>query len=259
MPLVKEFESSVTVSSSSGSPIERDGKGGNVLNNGLSRLSNSVTRNLSGDFKLSRPSITTTLVPRPRKNNDLSGFTIDKLNYTLLGLHGRERELKLLKNALNNLLSGALTEDERQLVLISGNSGTGKTALAINAFKSSTKKLGGLFVRGKFDLNLRSRPYSGIAAACAKICTAILTLKNHKQSIFKQLCSQIKAEVGSELALLMQVIPTLTDVVDGNVAKSPSNTNLPGQGERSQGGMSSSGSKHQFNFAFLRFIRSISN
>jgi hypothetical protein len=31
------------------------------------------------------------------------------------------------------------------------------------------QKLGGLFVRGKFDLNLQSQPYSGITAACAKI------------------------------------------------------------------------------------------
>jgi predicted ATPase len=46
--------------------------------------------------------------------------------------------------------------------------------------------------------------------------------------------------------------------VDGNVAKSPSTTNSPGQGEKSQGGKFSSGSKHQFNFAFLRFIQAIS-
>jgi predicted ATPase len=124
--------------------------------------------------------------------------------------------------------------------------------------KSSTEKLGGLFVRGKFDLNLRSQPYSGIAAACAEICAAILKLKSHELTIFEQLCCQIKEEVGSELTLLTQVIPTLTSVVDGNVAESPSTTNSPGQGERSQGGISSSGSKHQFNFAFLRFIRAIS-
>jgi histidine kinase len=258
MSLVKKLGSSVTVSSASGGSVERDGKGGDVSNNESSRFSKSVTSDLSGDSKLSRPSITTTLVPRPRKSNDLSDFTIDKLNYASLGLHGREIELKLLENALNNLVSGASTEDERQLVLISGYSGTGKTALAINAFKSSTEKLGGLFVRGKFDLNLRSQPYSGITAACAEICAAILKLKNHKLSIFEQLCSQIKAEVGSELALLTQVIPALTDVVDVYVAESPIATNSRGKSERSQGGMSSSGSKHQFNFAFLRFIRAIS-
>ena len=61
---------------------------------------------LSGESSLLRSSITTSVAPTPRKFNDLTDFTIDKLNYASLGLHGREKELKLLKSTFNTPVGG---------------------------------------------------------------------------------------------------------------------------------------------------------
>jgi predicted ATPase len=195
--------------------------------------------------ELSRLSVVQALAPRARKVNDLSSFTIDKLKYDSLGLHGRDKELKLLEDVMSNMISGKSPEQERQLILISGVSGTGKTALAHHALRKSTESLGGLYARGKFDLHLRNHPYSGISAACSEICGAIVALESRNPSQFERLCSQITSELGSELALLIQVIPVLAEIV--TIIEFPLTENS-----------SSIDSKNQINFAFLRFIRAVS-
>jgi histidine kinase len=165
-------------------------------------------------------------------------------------LHGRDQELKLMQDALNKMMIGELPELKRQLILISGYSGTGKTALANHALKKSTEKLGGLYVRGKFDLHLQIQPYSGISAACAEICGAVVTLQNRNPGQFKQLCRQITTDLGSQLALLTQVIPVLAEIVNLENADADSSPS---------GMLSSADSKNQVNFAFLRFIRAVSH
>jgi pentatricopeptide repeat protein len=215
-------------------------------------MSRSLVSQLSGPAdELSHGSMSSSEAPYLRRQSlNPSDVTIDKLNYASLGLHGREKEVELLKEALGKLRPGELPEQERQLVLISGYSGTGKTSLAVSALKKATEKLGGLFVRGKFDLNLRNEPYSGINLACSEICGAILQLRIHKPSEFDQLCSRIKTDLGSELDLLMHVIPILAEVVE-----------IEYNFEHFQGPavISSGGSRNQFNFVFLRFIRAISH
>jgi histidine kinase len=196
----------------------------------------------------------TSVSPQPRKANDLSALTINKLKYASLGFYGRETELALLNATLAKLMSSESPEQARQLILISGYSGTGKTALVRHALKKSAEKLGGLFVRGKFDLHLRNEPYSGIAAACTEICEAILQLRIGKRSVFEPLCSRITTELGSELALLIQVVPNLAKVLENTGANEPSFPNDPAQNVA----LSAAGSKNKFNFAFLRFIRAVS-
>jgi predicted ATPase len=215
----------------------------------LRTVSKRASIKSDGSKEFSRPAITSTLEPTPRRSNDLSGFTIDKIKYASLGLHGRNKEVKLLNDALNMVMCSESTDQERQLISISGYSGTGKTALTNHALKRSTEKLGGLYVRGKFDLHLRNQPYSGVSAACAEICGAIGELQIRNPSHFEHLCRQIPNELGSELELLIQVIPVLADIVDFENG----NTNLPPMGMTS-----SADAKSKINFAFLRFIRVVS-
>lgn len=146
--------------------------------------------------ELSSAYLTSPLSLRARSKNDLAHFTIDKLKYASLGLYGRDVEVKLLKDALINMvMSGASKEQERQLILISGYSGTGKTALANHALQKLTMQLGGLYARGKYDLNQRSQePYSGISAACSEICGAIVELQNRNPSRAEELCRQITTD-----------------------------------------------------------------
>jgi predicted ATPase len=241
----------------------------NNNNNNNNHRRTSLVSDVSGEFSLGSGRSTTeedSLGAKSRQSTDLPEFAIGTLNNTSIGLQGRETELELLKRSFHTLLESgsAAPEQERQLILISGYSGTGKTTLVNRALRKLTEQRGGLLVRGKFDWNLRTTtPYSGIAMACAEICGAILQLQRHKPRLSTKLCRQIKTELGSELALLMQVIPVLQEVLecDDSTGDSPTTHNSQisnGDGESSnQGGPSSAGSKHQFNFAFLRFIRAI--
>jgi hypothetical protein len=207
--------------------------------------------------EVSRPFVTSTLAPEPRRRNDISDFTIDKLNFGALGLHGRQTEIKLLKATVSKMMTsagGSHNEQARQLILISGYSGTGKTALANHALKRSTERLGGLYVRGKFDSHLRNQPYSGISAACAEICSAILDLQLRNPSRSEELCRKITLELDSELALLIQVIPMLAEIVALQDASISGGGDSPPVRKES----SSADSKIQLKFAFLRFIRAVS-
>jgi predicted ATPase len=239
----------------------------NSKNNHIPVRRTSLISDVSGEFSLGSGRSTTedSLGAKSRQSTDLPDFAIGTLNHTSIGLQGRKTELELLKRSFHTLLESGdgAPEQERQLILISGYSGTGKTTLANRALRKSTEQLGGLLVRGKFDLNLRNTPYSGIAMACAEICGAILQLQRRKPRLSAKLCRQIKTELGSELALLIQVIPVLAEVLEcddttGHSTSTTNNSNLSsGESESNQGGPSSAGSKHQFNFAFLRFIRAI--
>jgi predicted ATPase len=249
-------------------------------------LSNSSNNNYVALERSLRSSVTTALAPQPRKCNNLSDFTIDKLKYDSLGLHGREKELELLKKTLMtmtttknknnyNATTEASFETKPQLVLISGYSGTGKTSLAVHALQKPTERMAGIFVRGKFDVTLRRQPYSGIIAACAEICGAIRTFQHPTAAtssssvVRQQFGSRIRTELGSELALMIQVIPNLAELVDWE--EDPPSTALTSTEERpiiehnnnnntynNGSGMSSADSKNRFQFAFLRFIRAVS-
>jgi predicted ribonuclease YlaK len=57
-------------------------------------------------------------------------LTINKLRYSSVGLYGRAKESAILKECLDRLTSDG--KKGRELVMISGNSGTGKTYLALS-------------------------------------------------------------------------------------------------------------------------------
>ena len=80
-------------------------------------------------------------------------------------LHSREKEVGILQDCLCN-------QEQKQLVMISGYSGSGKTVLA-NSLKPMVEEQEGLFVSGKFDLYLRDQPYFAFIVACQQICTAV--------------------------------------------------------------------------------------
>ena len=67
----------------------------------------------------------------------------------------------------------------RELIYISGESGTGKSALANTLQQPTTNAGGGVFCRGKYDLTLRDQqPFAAIAQACNELCDHVLSLRN---------------------------------------------------------------------------------
>lgn len=116
------------------------------------------------------------LKPQARRSNDLSSFTIDKLNYRALGntLYGRDKELKILREKLDSMLLSSLesestiteastcTNGHRQLVIIKGYSGVGKSALACSLQRHPSiqhnKQGKGIFIRGNSIYSHETNP-----------------------------------------------------------------------------------------------------
>jgi len=187
--------------------------------------------------------------------DDDSSFNDDKLGLNTLGLYGRDCEKGTLLKAFENLGKpsrpngeSCLQSTQKQVVLISGTSGTGKTKLA-EILRNPVTQQNGLFVRGKFALNTIHEPYSGIAVACAEICGTILDLRIHNVEKYKRISEEIMMELDTEIGLLSQVIPVLEEIVyvpiQYSVVLALSDPSLLNN------------SKSQILFAFRRFFRVI--
>lgn len=174
---------------------------------------------------------------------------ISSLRFSSLGLVGRDDEKELLVSCLKRAARGDESKTDsqgsRELVLISGAAGTGKTALAA-ALAKPVRKLEGLYVKGKFDIYLRGEPYAGMAAAFREICGRILLLRDGRS--FEMIRQELIDKVGSEnLHLLINVIPELSEIVgdDGTM-----------DDIKSQGGELS---KARFNYAFRLLVRVVAS
>mmetsp|Transcript_42708 Transcript_42708/g.103293 ORF Transcript_42708/g.103293 Transcript_42708/m.103293 type:complete len:1107 (-) Transcript_42708:45-3365(-) len=151
-----------------------------------------------------------------RTKNRLKDFTINKLNIDSIGLIGRQKEVSILKDALqrtttrNQNGSGA-----RELVVIGGYSGVGKTSLA-KAIKeeimvNKERTTDGMFVVGKFDQNKADEPYSGIAKAFGEICERIQALDD--RNLVSEIAKSIVDNLGDDVVLLVHLIPELEGVL----------------------------------------------
>eukprot|EP00797_Seminavis_robusta_P002610 Sro1160_g247740.1 Transcriptional regulator (295) ;mRNA; f:20631-21515 len=154
-----------------------------------------------------RQSFCTPLPAQRPLSNDLSSFTIDKLNYKSLQVYGRDDELDLLRKCWTQTQRD---RRRRQVVMVGGISGSGKTRLVQAALRHH-----GNFVRGKF---VDSVPYSGIATACAEICGLVLAHPD-TTSIQQEL-------VAANLSLLTKVIPILAEVVDDDFDQTSSHNSI---------------------------------
>jgi predicted ATPase len=202
----------------------------------------------------------------------VENLTVNKLRYSSLGLYGRDKEQEILNTCLTNVATN--NSIKRAMVLIKGDSGTGKTTLA-SSLMVPIKKLKGLYIKGKCDLQLRDEPYSGIAAACGEICSEILLLREHparrgsssersseilmlrKQPArgsstgrsFQEIRDKLIDGLGAEVHILTKVIPELSEIV-GDQQTRPEADGATGNQQVS---------KAMFNNIFRVFIRLITS
>jgi hypothetical protein len=95
----------------------------------------------------------------------------------------------------------------RELVLISGNAGTGNTALA-SPLTKSVKRLHGLYVKGK----LSRRAVFSIAVACREICGRILLMRDNES--FDKIRDELIDKLSSKnLCLSLNIIPELAEML----------------------------------------------
>ncbi|UII19481.1 sensor histidine kinase [Fulvivirga ligni] len=148
-------------------------------------------------------------------------------------LYGREKELHTLVQAFHKAYN-----KEKQVVLISGPSGSGKSALAIEVNSQFSDK-SGHFIYGKFDELHRDKPYLAIKNAFRKLVNNILAEDKEVRQAWKK---SILEEVGKEAQLLIEVIPELVNIL-GPQPEVPK--------------LGSEETKNRFSYIFRQFIKAV--
>ncbi|MDE5087618.1 MAG: AAA family ATPase, partial [Trichodesmium sp. St16_bin2-tuft] len=119
-------------------------------------------------------------------------------------LYGREQEIAQLLNTFEKVTQGTT-----EMILISGYSGIGKSALVNEIHKPITRKRG-QFIKGKFDQLQRDIPYSAISQAFHAL---IYQLLSEAEITLKSWEKKILEAVGNNGQILIDVIPELEKII----------------------------------------------
>ena len=141
-------------------------------------------------------------------------------------LYGRESQIESLLAAFVRVASGeekqlgasnptttqsqnCQRQGQTELMLISGYSGIGKSALVQELYKLITQK-SGYFIAGKFDQLQRDIPYQALVAAFQELVRQLLT---ETQPQLQQWQEQIQRALGSNGQIIIDVIPEVELII----------------------------------------------
>ncbi len=116
-------------------------------------------------------------------------------------LYGREQELLVLKQAFEHMLKSNRT----QLLLVSGYSGVGKTALVRSLYDPLAREWG-FCLGGKSDQLKGDIPFATIAQAFQELVQYILTESEEQIAYWTE---RLQEELGSGLGFIVRLIPQL--------------------------------------------------
>jgi len=119
-------------------------------------------------------------------------------------LYGRDKEIKTILKAFKRVGSG-----KTEILLISGNSGVGKSAL-ISDFNNRTFIGKAHFISGKFDQLSYTNPYSSIIQALQGLCRQILTENEVQINEWKV---RINNALGPNGQLIVDMIPEIELII----------------------------------------------
>ncbi|MEG4031061.1 MULTISPECIES: PAS domain S-box protein [unclassified Microcoleus] len=148
-------------------------------------------------------------------------------------LYGREAEISALWVAFDRV---ARSKGVREIMLVSGYAGVGKTALVQELFKPITAKHG-YFIWGKFDQFQRNIPYSAIVDALQRLVQQLLGEPNEQVEVWR---SRLLTALGSNGQIIIDVIPEVEFII----GKQPP---VPEVGATE--------AQNRFNLTFQRFVR----
>ncbi|MEP0978864.1 PAS domain S-box protein [Phormidium sp. FACHB-77] len=148
-------------------------------------------------------------------------------------LYGREAEIAALWVAFDRV---AGSKAVREMMLVSGYAGVGKTALVQELFKPITAKHG-YFIWGKFDQFRRNIPYSAIIDALQKLVQQLLGEPNEQVELWR---SRLLTALGSNGQIIIDVIPEVGFII----GKQPP---VPKVGATE--------AQNRFNLTFQKFVR----
>ena len=146
-------------------------------------------------------------------------------------LYGREREVDALLAAFERVVAGGRPE----LVLVSGYSGIGKSAV-VNELRKSLVLSRGLFASGKFDQYKRDIPYATVAQAFQSLLRPLMSKPEAQLSKWRD---DLLLALSPNGSLLIDLVPELKLII----GEQPPVAALPPQG-----------AKTRSNLAFRRFI-----
>lgn len=173
------------------------------------------------------------------QNNKIEYFEIGKNDFTgklqiPQKLYGRQKEIGYLLDAFERACQGAA-----ELLLISGYSGVGKSALVHEIQQQITERRG-YFIEGKFDQFQRNVPYYAWIQAFKSFVNRLLTESAADLEKWKQ---KILTVVGSNGKVLTDVFPALELII----GKQPEVAEL-----------GASEAQNRFSFVFRNFVNTIS-
>ncbi|HEY9710709.1 MAG TPA: serine/threonine-protein kinase PknK, partial [Oculatellaceae cyanobacterium] len=146
-------------------------------------------------------------------------------------LYGREPQIKNLLTAFERTSLG-----QTELMLISGYSGIGKSALVQELYKLITQKRG-YFITGKFDQFHRDIPYQALVTAFQELVRQLLTETEFQ---LQQWQEKIRRALGINGQIIIDFIPEVELII----GKQPAVPELP-----------PTEAKNRFNLVFQNFIQ----
>ncbi|AFY38978.1 multi-sensor signal transduction multi-kinase [[Leptolyngbya] sp. PCC 7376] len=145
-------------------------------------------------------------------------------------LYGRDSEVQTLLDAFDRVAKGS-----SEMVLVSGLSGIGKTAV-INEVQKPIAKKRGYFIKGKFDQFNRNIPFSAFVQAFRQLIGQLLGESDAELQAWQR---KILATLGDNGQILVDAIPELEKVI-GAQPDAPE--------------LSSTAAQNRFNLLFQKFI-----
>ncbi len=146
-------------------------------------------------------------------------------------LYGRQREVRMLLDAFSAACQGST-----ELLLVSGYSGIGKTALVYEVQKPIVGRRG-RFVAGKFDQYQRNIPYASFVQAFRGLARELL--REDPEALVRWRY-RLMAVLGAQARLITELLPELETILGPQPALPP----LPAEEAR-----------HRFHGAFADFLR----
>ena len=150
-------------------------------------------------------------------------------------LYGRDQELKLLHNALKNVY-----QHSKELILVAGEPGIGKSSLIAEVYKSLDSKQV-FFAEGKFDQLETNIPYAAWVAAIKQFVHQLLTENKGRLQAWKTQLNQTLYPIGK---VLTNLIPSLTLII-GQQPEIPE--------------LEPSGAQNRFEYVLKLFIKTITS
>jgi len=124
-------------------------------------------------------------------------------------LYGRENELQTLLGAFEQVSQGS-----RELMLVTGFSGIGKSVLVQEIYKPITEKRG-YFISGKFDQVQRDIPYTAFSEAFKSWTRQILTESETQIETWRE---KLLSALGPNGQVIIEVIPEIELIIGPQVA-----------------------------------------